>query len=226
MKRSDHGSARGAGMRFGFNLLPWRQREMHRLLWRRVFEWCAAALLGCVCVAPLVGWQLWARGQADARREVVEQAVQRLRSPLADANRLASEATAQRVAAGLAQQHAKPLKRLLALFDGLASAGIAGVALQQVAQRGDEAELQAEAANESAVAEWLGQLRALPEVDAVSVRELKRASPAAGAKAGAKAAAAGNEPIHVLARVVWKGASATPAKPTSESRQGKLRSQK
>ncbi len=222
MRRGDRGDARGAGMRVGFNLLPWRQREMQRLLWRRVGEWSAAALLGCACVAPLAGWQLWARGRADARREVVEQALQRLHSPRAEASRLASEAAAQRAAVGLAQQHAKPLKRLMALFDGLARAGIAGVALQQVAQRGEELELQAAAANESTVAEWLGQLRALPEVDAVSVREFKRAPSTAGTKEGP----AGTEPIHVLARVVWLGASAVPAKPASQSRQGRSRSQK
>ncbi|MFP6557720.1 hypothetical protein WJ542_05180 [Paraburkholderia sp. B3] len=209
-------------MRIGFNLLPWRQREMRRLLWRRMFEWCAAALLGCACVAPLVGWQLWTRGRADARREVVEQAVQRLRLPLAEAGRLASEAAAQHAAAELAQQHAKPLKRLMALFDGLASAGIAGVALQQVVQRGDEAELQAAAVDESTVAEWLGHLRALPEAAEVSVRELKRAPPAAGAKE----ATAGNEPIHVMVRVVWQGAYSGPAKRATESHEDRLRNPK
>ncbi len=222
MRRGSGGGTQGVGMRIGFNLLPWRQREMRRLLWRRMFEWCAAALLGCACVAPLAGWQLWARGRADAKREVVEQAVQRLRLPLAEASRLAGEAAAQHAAAELAQQHAKPLKRLMALFDGLTSAGIVGVALQQVVQRGGEAELQAAAVDESTVAEWLGYLRTLPEAGAVSVRELKRAPPAAGAKD----TTAGNEPIHVMARVVWQGASSEPATQAVESREGRLRNPK
>jgi type II secretory pathway component PulM len=209
-------------MRIGFNLLPWRQREMRRLLWRRIFEWGAAALLGCVCVTPLVGWQLWARSRAEARHEIVEQAVQRLRVPLAEARRLTGEADAQRAAAELAQQQAKPLRRLMALLDGLASAGLPGVALQQVAQRGDEVELQAAAVDESAVAEWLGHLRALPEAGAVNVRELKRAPSAAAAKDGMS----GREPIHVLVRVVWQGTSPGPAKHAVGSREDRSRSPK
>jgi Tfp pilus assembly protein PilN len=222
MRRADSGGAQGVGMRIGFNLLPWRQREMRRLLWHRMFEWGAAVLLGCACVAPLVGWQLWARGRAEARRELVEQAMQRLRVPLAEARRLTSEAIAQRAAVELAQQHAKPLRRLMALLDGLANAGLTGVALQQVAQRGDEVELQAATVDESAAAEWLGLLRALPEAGAVNVRELKRTPSAAAAKDGM----AGREPIHVMVRIVWQGASPGPAKQAVGSREDRSRSPK
>lgn len=223
MRRQRGGVARSVG----FNLLPWRQREMRRLRRHRLLEWCAAAALGCACLTPLLGWQLWMRGRTDASREIVDQEAAQLRLPLAEAKRLASEAAAQRAGAELARQQAKPLNRLLTLFDALARAGTVGVVLQQIAQRGDEAELQAAAADEAAAAAWLGRLRALPEVGAVSVRELKRTSLAAGAKqrASADESIQPIQPIQVVARLVWQGASPT-AKPVGESHANKSRNPK
>lgn len=197
MSRAGHGRAADGG----FNLLPWRRRAMRRLRRRRVFEWGAAALVGCACAAPLAGWQWWERGRVDARREAGARAAAQLRAPLAEAQRLTSAAAERRIAERLAQQHAKPLIRLLTLFDALAHAGIPGVVLQQLAQHGHETELQATAVDETAADAWLGRLRALPDVEAVSVRELKRA-PMAGAR---KPRATGGEPIRVMARVVWRG---------------------
>jgi Tfp pilus assembly protein PilN len=196
----------------GFNLLPWRQREMRRRRRHRLFEWCAALLLGCACVAPLAAWQLWLRGEAEAKRETLEQAAARLSAPLAEARRLESEATAQRTAAELAQQRAKPLKHLVTLFDALASEVTVGVVLQQVEQHDNETELQATAADETAAAAWLERLRTLPEAGAVNVRELKRAAPASGAKQQT----APVQPIRVIARLVWRDA-ATAAKPVAAS---------
>jgi Tfp pilus assembly protein PilN len=198
-----------AARNVGFNLLPWRQRQMRRLLRRRLIEWCAAALCGCACVVPLVGWQLWMRERTDARRELVEQATARLRLPFAEATRLASEAAAQSSAEQLARRHAKPLQHLTTLLDALVSAGVTGVALEQLAQHGDEVELQAAAVDETAVAEWLGGLRSLPEVDAVSVHELTRALPEGGARQRAPSAGRSHwvvrEPVRVMARLVWHG---------------------
>jgi hypothetical protein len=213
----------------GFNLLPWRQRQMRRLLRRRLIEWCAAALCGGVCVVPIVGWQLWVRDRIDAKREVVKQAAARLRLPSAEAIRLASEAAAQSAAEQLALRHAKPLLRLTSLLDALASAGGSGVALEQLAQHGDETELQAAAVDETAAAEWLADLRSLPEVDAVSVRELTRALPAGGAKQSVRSNApidkTVREPVRVMARLVWRGA-ASAAKPAGASGVNELRNPK
>lgn len=191
----------------GFNLLPWRPREMQRLRRRRVIEWGAAALVGCVCAMPLTGWYAWQRGGVDARRLAVEASVAQLRAPYAEAQRLRGAAAAQQSAAQLAQQRGKPLTRMLALLDGLASAGTAAVVLQQIVQHGDETELQAAATSETATAEWLGRLRAVPDVQTVSVRELTRTSQTGGAKQRASI----GEPIRVIARLVWQGA-AVPAK--------------
>ena len=209
-----------AARNVGFNLLPWRRRQMRRLLRRRLIEWCAAALCGCVCIVPLLGWQRWARDRADAKREVVEQAAARLRLPLAEATRLASEAAARNAAEQLARSHAKPLQHLMALLDALVSEGVTGVALEQLAQHGDDVELQAAAADETAAAEWLGGLRSLPEVNSVSVRELKRALPAGGAKqrvpGGKPIQEAAREPVRVMARLVWQGVTPA-AKPVGAS---------
>ncbi|WP_322015333.1 PilN domain-containing protein [Paraburkholderia sp. J12] len=178
-------------------------------------------LLGCLCAAPLAGWQLRLRAQADAKRETVEQAAARLSSPLAEATRLESEATAQRTAAQQAQQHAKPLTHLVTLFDALASEATVGVVLQQVEQHGNETELQATAADETAAAAWLERLRTLPEAGAVNVRELKRASAASGAKHQTVPA----QPIRVMARLVWRDAAAA-AKPVAASSARKERNAK
>jgi Tfp pilus assembly protein PilN len=201
----------------GFNLLPWRQRQMRRLLRRRLIEWCAAMLCGCAFVVPLVGWELWMRERTDARRMTVEQGAARLRVPVAEATRLASEAAAQNAAEQLAKSHAKPLEHLVTLFDALVSAGVTGVALTQLAQHGNEVDLEAAAVDETAASEWLGGLRSLPEVDSVNVRELKRPLAAGGAKAGTPGGKridkTAREPVHVVARLVWRGmpSATTPA---------------
>lgn len=188
----------------GFNLLPWRPREMQRLRRRRVVEWGAAALVGCACAAPLAGWEMWQRSRVEARRLVVEASAAQLRAPLTEAQRLLSAAAAQRSAAQLAQQRGKPLARMLALLDGLARAGPAGVVLQQIVQHGDETELQASVADEPATAKWLARLRAVRDVEMVSVRELKRTSQGANAKVQASPI----EPIRVIARIAWQGTTA------------------
>ncbi|RQH02916.1 fimbrial assembly protein [Paraburkholderia dinghuensis] len=192
----------------GFNLLPWRPREMQRQRRRRVVEWGAAALVGCACATPLAGWQAWERGRFDARRLAVEASAAQLRVPFAEAQRLIGAVTAQRSAVQLAQQRGKPLTRTLALLDRLASAGTPGVALQQIVQHGYETELQAAVANETATAEWLGRLRAVPDVETVSVRELKRAVRGGNSKERASI----SEPIRLIARLVWQ---ATPVPATS-----------
>lgn len=198
----------------GFNLLPWRPREMQRLRRRRVVEWGAAALVGCACAAPLAGWETWQRSRVEARRLVVEASAAQLRTPFAEAQRLLGAAAAQRSAVQLARQRGAPLVQMLALLDTLAGTGPAGVVLQQIVQHGDETELQAVVANETVTAEWLARLRAAPEVGTVSVRELKRASQGAHSRGQASQA----EPIRVIARVAWQGAIAP-----AESKQRRLR---
>jgi Tfp pilus assembly protein PilN len=210
----------------GFNLLPWRQRRIRRLLRRRLIEWCAATLCGCAFVVPLVGWELWTREKTDAKREAVEQGAARLRVPLAEATRLASEAAAQNAAEQLAKAHAKPLEHLVTLLDGLVSAGVTGVALMQLAQHGNEVDVEAAAVDETAAAEWLGGLRSLSEVDSVNVRELKRSLPAGGAKpamsGGKRHDETAREPAHVVARLVWRGTPSATT-PAGASRANKIR---
>ena len=199
----------------GFNLLPWRPREMQRLRRRRVVEWGAAALVGCACAAPLAGWETWQRSRVEARRLVVEASAAQLRAPFAEAQRLLGAAAAQRSAVQLARQRGTPLVRMLALLDALAGTGPAGVVLQQIVQHGDETEVQAVVANETITAAWLARLRAAPEVGTVSVRELKRASQSVHSRGQAASQA---EPIRVIARVAWQGAIAP-----AESKQSRLR---
>ncbi|WP_343675386.1 hypothetical protein [Paraburkholderia heleia] len=190
----------------GFNLLPWRQRAIRRRLRRRLLEWGVAALGGGACALGIVLWQCIERSALEARREALEQPMAQWRASLAEAQRLARESEARRVGDQLARQHARARARFFALADALASDAAPGVSLQQLAQFADETDLQASAADASAAAAWLGRLRSLPDVEAVSVRELKRGAPAGAARERVS----DGEPIRVAAHLVWQGASTVP----------------
>lgn len=200
----------------GFNLLPWRPRAIQRLRRQRALEWLAAALAGGACALGVLLWQAVERHTLDAQRTSLEQSLAQSRTPLAEAARLVREAETRRTALQLAQQHARTATHFLALTEALARDALPGVGLQQLTQTAYETDLQASAADETAVAAWLGRLRAMPEVEAVSVRELKRGTLAGGARlplpalsaSPALSAFADPEPIRVAAHLVWKGASA------------------
>ncbi|HKR45079.1 MAG TPA: fimbrial assembly family protein [Paraburkholderia sp.] len=190
----------------GFNLLPWRQRAIRRRRCRRLLEWGAAALGGCACALGVVLWQRVECSALEARREALERPLAQWHTALAEAQRLMREDEARRAGDQLARQHARATARFFALADALASDPLAGVGLQQVSQSADATDLQVSAADESAAAAWLGRLRSLPDVEAVSVHELKRGAPAGAARERAS----DGEPIRVAAHLVWRGASTAP----------------
>ncbi|MCP3718604.1 fimbrial assembly protein [Paraburkholderia sp. CNPSo 3281] len=190
----------------GFNLLPWRRRAIRKRRCWRLLEWGAAVLGGCACALGVVLWQRVECNALEARREALERPLAQWRTPLAEAQRLVRESEARRAGDRLARQHARATARFFALADALASDPLPGVGLQQLAQSADETDLQASVVDESAAAAWLGRLRSLPDVEAVSVRELKRGAPAGAARGSAP----GGEPIRVAAHLVWQGASTVP----------------
>ena len=224
--RGGNGHAAPAGARNGravpaiggFNLLPWRQGAMRRLRKRRAFEWLAALIVGGACGSAMAGWQLLERNRAEVAREAVDQQLARLDASLARARKLASEADERRAVRSEAQQRAKPLAHVFALIDALSRVRTAGVVLEQLAQRAEETELQASAADEAAAAAWLARLHALPGIEAVNVRELKRAQEGALTRERAPRGA----PIHVAVRLAWQGAAASAASGASAS--GAMRS--
>jgi type IV pilus assembly protein PilN len=77
--------------------------------------------------------------------------------------------------------------------------------------------VQATVNGEAATAAWLARLRALPEVEAVTVREMKRATVGGGRD---------NErqrgPLQVIAHLAWAGAAASEAQAASRQPAGKL----
>lgn len=190
----------------GFNLLPWRQGAMRRLRRRRALEWLAALIVGGACGSAVAGWQLLERTRAEAAREAVERELARLDAPLARARKLAHEAGERSAARAEAQQRAKPLAQVFALVDALSRTRTEGVVLEQLAQHAEETELQASASDEAAAAAWLARLHALPGIEAVNVRELKRAQGAL-----ARERAPHGAPIRVAVRLAWKGAAASAA---------------
>lgn len=195
----------------GFNLLPWRPGAMRRLRRRRAFEWLAALIVGGACGSVVAGWQLLERNRVEARREVVDRQLARLGAPLALARKLAREADARRAARSEAQQRAQPLAHVFALVGALSQARAAGVVLEQLAQRAEETELHASAIDEAAAAAWLARLHALPGIEAVHVRELKRAPEAALMRERAPRGGPRGAPIQVAVRLAWKGAAANAA---------------
>lgn len=199
----------------GFNLLPWRRRAARDMRRRIALEWLAAVLVGCVCAAPFAGWRVWQRAQLDGERRALDQSLAPLRAPLAEQRRLVREADERRLRAAAARQRAEPLARLLRLLDRLAAASVDGVSLHQVVHRAHETELQAAVSGEAATAAWLARLRALPDVDAVSVREMKRSPGGAG-----RADERQHGPLQVTAQLVWAGAVAGGAQAASRSHAG------
>lgn len=193
----------------GFNLLPWRLAAARRLRRRRALEWLAALLIGGALGSVAAGWQTFERMRADARREAIEQQLSQLGAPLREARRLAREADERAAALREAQQKARPLAQLFALIDALSRVRTEGVTLDQLVQHADGTELQASATDETAAAAWLERLHTLRDVEAVNVREMKREM-----KHETKRETQGKQPpgtthgapIHVAARLVWKGA--------------------
>lgn len=177
----------------GFNLLPWRQGAMRRLRRRRALEWLAALIVGGACGSAVAGWQWFERARTEAAREGVAQQLARLETPMALARKLTREADERRAARAEAQQRAQPLAHVFALVEALSRVRAEGVVLEQLAQRAEETELLASAADEAAAAAWLARLHALPGIEAVNVRELKRAQEGALARERAARGA----PIHV-----------------------------
>ncbi|WP_296659047.1 hypothetical protein [Paraburkholderia sp.] len=208
-----------ASARVGFNLLPWRRREIQRLRRRRLIEWGAALMLGCALSAPLMGWQMWQRSRVEAHRLVVEQSMAPLLAPYAEAQHLASEAAARQITERLTEQRGKPLTRMVALLDALGSAGTAGVVLHQIEHRGDETHLHAALASENVIADWLKRLRQVPDVESVNVREFKRTQQAGNAK---QRTSIDDDPIRVITRLAWYG-TAAPAQSTESTSQTKVR---
>jgi len=154
-----------------------------------------------VCALCLLLWQHVERSGLDARREALVRSLAHWQAPLAEAQRLTRESDARLAAEQLARRHARATARFFALADALASNVPPGIGLQQLSQFADETDLLASAADESAAAAWLGRLRTLPGVEAVSVRELKRATPGGAARESAH----DGEPIRVAAHLVWQG---------------------
>jgi len=176
----------------------------------RLVEWLVAALLGCACVAPYAGWRVWQRVELDGERRTVEQSLAQLRAPLARRQRLAREADERRARLDAAREQAKPLARLVRLLDGLAVVDVAGLALDRVAHRAQDTQLQATVMDdaprkrsaESVAAVWTEHLRTLPEVRSVSVRELKRVA------GGAPTHKRQPPPLQLSVQLVWAGAAA------------------
>ncbi|WP_321888872.1 PilN domain-containing protein [Paraburkholderia bannensis] len=185
----------------GFNLLPWRLAAVRRLRRRRALEWLAALLIGSAFGSAVAGWQTFERVRADTRRAAIEQQLAQLGAPLREARRLAREADERAASLREAQQKAKPLMHLFALIEALARVRTEGVTLDQLVQHADETELQASATNEAAAAAWLERLHTLRDIEAVNVREMKREAQGRQPHGTTHVA-----PIHVAARLVWKGA--------------------
>lgn len=183
----------------GFNLLPYRQRNVRLLRRQRLLEWVAAALAGFAAVLALIGWQASEKSRIDAQRASIEQSLTHMAMPLAEHARLLRAQDEQRKGAARAMNLSKPLTHLRDLLDALSFEPGDGVVLQQLRQREHETELFATSRGHIASAGWLKRLSAIRDVQGAEVSDLHRSTP----RNSAVAAATMTGPIEFGAHLRW-----------------------
>jgi Tfp pilus assembly protein PilN len=185
----------------GINLLPHRQRNARRARRRRIAEWLAAALAGCVAVCAFAVWQTTERARLDAQRAAAERSLAQLAAPLAEHARLARDVTQARVRAARADALSEPLTRLVSLFDALSHEAGETVVMQQLRHREHETELLATARDHASSAAWIKRLNAIHGVRDAEVSDLRRA-----ANPPPRMAQSESDAIEFTARLRWDGA--------------------
>lgn len=196
-------AARAAGLARpwlgGFNLLPYRQRNARLARRRRVCEWLAATLAGCVGVGALAGWQAFEKAQLDAQRASLDHSLSRLAAPLAEHDGLLRAQRERRDNAARAARLSEPLFHLRDLLEALSFEPGDGVLLRQLRQREHETQLLAASRDHLASADWLKRLSAIRGVHAVELNELHLPAMRGGARIDDHASA----PVEFGARLRW-----------------------
>jgi Tfp pilus assembly protein PilN len=195
-------SRAGVGQRVwigGFNLLPYRRSNARAARRRCLIEWLVAALVGCVALFGMAGWQSFERARLDSQRVESERVLAQLTAPLAEHARLSHDADERSKRVARAAVLSKPLTRLLDLLDTLSNMPAEGVVLQQLRQRVHETELLATSSNPLASADWLKQLSAVRGVKNAEVTDLH---PQMRGGAGAQSGGAGV--LEFAARLRWE----------------------
>ncbi|WGS49602.1 fimbrial assembly protein [Paraburkholderia sp. D15] len=186
------------------NLLPYRQRNARAARGRRLREWAAAALVGCVALLPVIGWQAVERVRLDAQRASIDQSLWRLREPLAEHAALLRTRNEQRKNDARARRASDPLTYLRDLIDALSYEPGDGVVLRQLRQREQETQLLATSRDHAASAAWLKRLSAIRGVRAAEMSELHSAA----ARRGGNAAPAVDGGVEFGAHLQWGDAAA------------------
>ena len=183
----------------GFNLLPYRQRNVRLARRRCLREWVAAAFAGCAAVLALAGWQAFEKGRLDAQRASNERSLTQLAAPLAEHAKLLRGQDELRKHAARATSLSEPLTHLLDLLEALSFEPGDGVVLRQLRQREQETELLASSRGHIASAEWLKRLSAIHGVKGVEMSNLHR--PATRGSAPVDESASG--PVEFGAHLRW-----------------------
>jgi Tfp pilus assembly protein PilN len=175
--RIEAGGARVPGWRArGFNLLPHRERDARLARRRRVIEWVAAALAGCIAVGLLIGWQMFERGRIDRAREALDGRFGVLAPPLAEHARLVADARNERLQNERAAALSGPLVHLLDLLEALSRESSDAVTVRRLRHREHETELLATSTDNTAASAWLNRLAALDGVRDSDLSDLHRAA--------------------------------------------------
>ncbi|RKT25264.1 type IV pilus assembly protein PilN [Paraburkholderia sp. RAU2J] len=183
----------------GFNLMPYRQRNVRLARRRRACEWGAAVLAGCAAVLALAGWQAFGKARLDAQRASIERALAGLTVPLAEHATLLRERDELRKHAARATSLSEPLAHLLDLLETLSFEPGDGVVLRQLRQREHETELLATSRGHLASAEWLKRLSAIRGVKGAEMSDLHR--PTTRGNSPADESVSG--PVEFGARLRW-----------------------
>ncbi|MGF6510798.1 fimbrial assembly protein [Paraburkholderia sp. 32] len=183
----------------GFNLLPYRQRNVRLARRRCMRDWAVAACVGAAGVSLVAGWQSFAAARLDARRAAAGHALTPLAVPLAEHAKLSRAEQDEREAAARAASLARPLAHLRDLLDALSFEPGDRVVLRQLRQREYETELLATSSDHIASAEWLKRLGAIHGVQGAEMRDLHRPT----GKGGASTEQAIGGPVEFDARLRW-----------------------
>jgi Tfp pilus assembly protein PilN len=182
----------------GFNLLPYRQRDARRARRRCLLEWLGAALIGCVAVLAVAGWQAFEQARLEVQRVCSEHELVRLAGPLAEHASLRRDAEERSKRAARAAALTGPLNHLLDLLDTLSRTVASDVILQQLRQRVHETEVLATSKDALASTAWLKQLSMVRGVIGSEVTDLHPLPRTSG-----DAAANGGGAIEFVARLRW-----------------------
>ncbi|AOJ67445.1 MULTISPECIES: hypothetical protein [Burkholderia] len=183
----------------GFNLLPYRARDVRRARRRVLGELTAAACAGLAGAALWRVGRTFERARFDAQRALMERRLAAWAPQLKEAEQAARLRDAERERAALAAERAGPRARTVELFDALRQLRYDGVRLRSIRCDGRGALLEASALDPASAERWLTELDAARRGWTMEVAGLQAVRTAWGRDAD------GGRSLSFSVRIRWPG---------------------